>query len=755
MHPAFALPNLRAQAAAPCIPWEFRPEPPVSKTLRADKKARTEWILNALTRHQCYATVEGINGAGRIAKAKGDSEGNPPYRIHGLVADYDGRVWEDSDVVKAAAAAAVSPAWFERTLSGYTRLVWLFESPVQVDSWDTAVDFLKLALDRVGAPKILPGLDKGSYDPGRYYTNSGEWLSLSESVVSRGMATGWLVEVVSKASRGEQADVSVPLDKVIPALARKYPAFSQWEGEFVEGAQGPSFWVDGSTSPKSALVKPGGIFTFSDHSTKSFWTWSDLLGSTFVEGFRAEKIGQIVDNIWFEPRSARYYFPTGREGEWVPLSRENIVLQLREARGASSKLDKTGSSELLRALAYIQTRQIIAGVGPFVYYPPGPVEVNHVRVLNTCTVKVVQPSGVPEVWGPEGRFPFISSILDALFLPEPLSHVLSWYKVAYEAGYNRRPRPGHVIVLGGAVESGKSFVSNRIFADGLGGGIDATKYLMGEDTFSEPYLAKPGWLMDDASPPGTDAAHRLFTHLLKRVVANDIHVANAKYVGQQSVYWSGRVIQTINDDDESREALPAPNASNSDKICYYRLQPTPANLFSRDREENNRRAAAELPAFVQWILDYQIPEKWLTGKSVRMGIIAYHDPEMKRAAEENGEASYLTELIVRWRGQYFSNNPDAPQWEGTTTDLMRELQAYESLGSNLVHRLTPRKVGCHLRHVSSTQPDIMHRGREDANGFRLWRTERPGRAPRKNDQHEKKTVKRVARFEAVVPNEHP
>lgn len=726
MSPAFALQNLRAQTATPCVPWEFTPSAPIHELLRTDKKQRVGWITNPMTQHQCYALVEGVNPGGRVSKSKGEDEGNPPHKIHGLAADYDGRQWELSDIQKAAEAAPCRPSWYERTLSGYVRLVWLFEAPVLVDSWDTGVEFLKLALGKVGASSLLPGLDKGSFDPGRYYTNSGEWYELPGGApVSRNTTTGWLVELVRKLAKGPVSDITIPLEVVAPALAKRYPRFSEWPMDFVEGAQGPTFWVDGSTSPTSAIVKPGGIYTFSDHATKAFYSWSDLLGAAFTDAFRAERVGQLVADIYFEPTSGKYYFPTGVPGEWVLLSKENLILQLREARGASMKPDKEGSSEITRALAYIQIRGIVAGAGPFVYRPPGLIEENGTRILNTCTVKVVPPSGVPEVWGPDGRFPFISALLSSMFDEEALSHVLGWIKVAYESGYYQRPSPGQAIVLAGAIESGKSFIANRIIAELLGGGIDATRYIMGEDSFSAPYLARPCWLLDDMTPPNSETSHRLFTHFLKRVVANDVHVFNAKFLGQQRVYWCGRAIQTVNDDDESREALPSPNSSNADKLCYYRLRPAPQGIFSRDREENNARARAELPAFAQWLLDYKIPEKWLKG-SVRMGIAPFHDPELRRAAEENGEASYLTEILVRWRGQYFDNAPELAEWVGTTTDLMRELMAYEIQGSTLISKLTPRRVAQQLRHLSASKSTVIRRGDEDnAYGFRTWVVPRP------------------------------
>lgn len=724
--PAFALANLRAQTATPCVPWEFVPATPIDDLLRTDKKLRLGWITNPMTRHQCYALVEGVNGGGRIVKPKGDSEGNPPVKIYGLVADYDGRAWEPDDIAKAAEAAAVRPTWYERTLSGYVRLLWMFESPVLVDGWDTAAEFLRMGLTRVGAATLLPGLDKGSFDPGRYYTNSGEWYDCRGTPIAKNTATGWLVELVRALSRGPQADVAIPLDVVAPALAKRYSSFSEWPGDFVEGAQGPSFWVEGSASPASAIVKPGGLFTFSDHATKAFFSWEDLLGKTFADAFRAERIGQLVEGIYFEASTGKYYYPTGVAGEWVSLAKENVILQLRESRGASGKTDKEGSSEITRALAFIQLRCIVAGAGPFLFRPPGLIEENGARVLNTSTVKVVQPSGVPEVWGPDGRFPFISAILDGLFAPEPLAHFLGWLKVAYESGFRMKPTPGQAIVLAGAVESGKSFLANRIVAEIMGGGIDASRYLMGEDTFSGPYLSRPVWLLDDMTPPNSDNAHRLFTHFLKRVVANDVHVYNAKYLGQQRVYWCGRALQTVNDDDESREALPSPNSSNADKLCYYRLRPAPAGLFSRNREENNARAKSELAAFAQWLLNYQIPEKWLKG-NVRMGIAPYHDPELRKAAEENSESSYMTELLVRWRAQYFENAPGSTQWIGTTTDLMRELQTYEVQGSTLVSKLTPRRVAQQLRHLSSVHSTIIHRGSEDEHGFRTWVVTKPSR----------------------------
>ncbi len=663
--PARALKNLTSIAATPCIPWEFT-SGVISERIRADKDARHRWMTNPQTEHQAYALIEGLNPNGRIQKPSGTSEGNPAHTMHGFVADYDVPVSDDA-LQEGVIRAPYLPNYYEKSLSGNVRLVWLFESPIIFPSHDFAVSFLKFMLDEFGFEKIAPGLDKPAFiEPGRYYTNSCEWYNVGNANIPGAAVLGWLRRVSASFNWvDKEFGDAMPLDTVAATLRERYPKFADWEGEFTLGASGPSFWLDGSVSPKSAIVRESGIQTFAAHASKAFYSWADLLGSNFTTTEKTKQLGRAVEGIHYDGKS--YWWETTMG--WFGYTRGDADDHLKVARGVSGKPDKTGVSDVARALDYIRDHQRVKGAFPFVYRPAGIIRVNDCPILNISTVRTLSPAADPGIWGPEGNFPWISKLIDHLFTFEGSQELqqeffLSWTARSYDGAYHQKPDKGHHIFIAGPGNVGKTLINDGILRALFGGTADAEKFLSGEENFGSEVFHVGFWAVDDASTAVDKRTKQHFAEILKKTAANSTFRYHAKFQIPGQVDWPGRVSVTCNVDGSSVQILPSLENTIKDKLMMFRVNPIPLEFLPR--HEMEKIMARELPYFARYLLDYAIPE--VCKANSRFGLKEFHDKTLVRIAEQSGYLSGFQQVLHAWRKLYFECHSE-PYFEGTSLAL--------------------------------------------------------------------------------------
>ena len=141
---------------------------------------------------------------------------------------------------------------------------------------------------------LLPGLDRKAFEePSRLYCNGCDWKPTGFGPVPAEKSQAFFVECGKRFRFKGGDDELVPLDLVEKAVKEKYPNFN-WPGDFTLDSQGPTFWIPESVSPLSAIVKPGGMFTFAMHASKPFYCWTDLLGKEFSAKFQQDSIAQAT-----------------------------------------------------------------------------------------------------------------------------------------------------------------------------------------------------------------------------------------------------------------------------------------------------------------------------------------------------------------------------------------------------------------------------------------------------------------------------
>jgi hypothetical protein len=696
--------NLASKQVFSGCPWELT-DLIIPNEVRANKKIRDVWINTPTTKHCVYSGWEGLSGDTRL-KVPGlgsdgtQDEGNPPHRLYALVADFDSPMTQDEVALGFERLAPMLPTFYGRSLSGKAHLVWLFERALPITTFELAIKFLELAAEKLRLQGALPGLDFPAFiNPARYYTSGGEWYQVSEAPLSYGTTLGWLVQASSKINYREQA-YAIPLTVVREQLLNNKAFVEQWSDlEFAVGAQGPSWWVEGSESPKSAIVKETGMMTFSSHATKNFYTWGDLLGYSFVDQYKANNVGNAVDGIFYDGQ--RFWREITR-GDWKSFTKDDILHFLKVGRGLKERAGKGEQhSELDLAYEFLIDHHNIEGAAPFVFRPNGKIEVNNKPFLNVHTGRVISPCDHKAQWGHPDHFPTISKFFGppSTVSNDPAAHrffkggtipldtFISWLSYFYKGGYDLRLQSGHNLFLCGPVNIGKTFLNRSIIGALMNGFREAKEYLMGEDVFGAELFSVAHWVVDDGTMSSSLTAHRRWGEMVKRMAANSTFRYHEKFRTPQQVEWTGRVACTLNDDEESQRLLPDLERSILDKIMLFRITDTPTIDFP-DRATTLEMLSRELPYFARFLLDWQTPEHCVLRRPNGVidyrfgGVKPWHDPQLMLHANQSSRTAGFFEIIEDWKEEYFrvlneSRKPNEKiwTWRGSAFQLRKQLCA--------------------------------------------------------------------------------
>ena len=714
---AFALPNLLSLSTSPCSPWEFTSNSiPNEVRGKEGKKQRDAWINSLETSHQVYSLIEGLNGSMRVAQSKGPAEGNPPYRIHGLAGDYDAPIPTEELEAGLSRLEGKTPKYFERTLSGQCRFLWEFEAPIAVPSWEFAVEFLKLARKAIKAELLTVNLDVPAWDsPSRYYTNSGEWMQCSDYVVPSSLIQGWLFEVCKKHQwKKEENAIEIPLPVVWEELKKLHPQHG-WENSFELESQGPSFFIQGSSSPKSAIVKSTGIYTFSANAAKPFWSWSDLLGASFCAEYKNKSMGKAVEGVYHD--GMKYWVKDGLNC-WRPYTKEDVASYLNIIRGLSLERYKGAPSEVDEALMFIRHWQPIDGAAPFVFQAYGIYSDSGPRFLNTHTRRVLTPADGSASWGPQGPFPWLAAYFDYLFDPiGQKDFFLAWLKRFYTSAHDLKLDRGQNVFVIGPAGTGKTLLSQNILTKLLNGSAEAQKYLLGETSFNSQLFETALWTVDDNSSSVSATSHSLFSSAIKKMTSNQTFEYHAKFRVPMTVSWLGRVFVTANDDEESLRIIPDLEISALEKTMLFRTTKVPFAFPPSDELESIIRK--ELPFFARWLLDWEYPEE--TKGANRYGIKAYHEPSLLQKAEHSSRSNAFSEILDDWSTDWFRDHPTMQAWEGTAFSLLKEFNIEDDRRASLKN-LTTDTVSRQLSALKSKGHSIESSTR---GGARVWKINRP------------------------------
>lgn len=670
----------------------------------------SEWIKKPSTEWQFFSTYEGVNPSARV-----NASANPPWLMHGLVIDYDMPVEEDLKTTgeffehQCQRKGVPAPTYVCKTFSSNVRTVYLFEKPLLVHAI-IHTHFLQQLTKDLQCRRIYQGLDENALkDTGLFYCSPLKWHKLDAAPIQTSFLMHCLVEASSKSNWKMKGAPAVPMRVIAEELQGRFP--NRWQGPFDIGARGVRFWDDSADNHTAAIVRETGMQCFT--GPKSFVTWAEIFGGSFVKDYENGRVGGAVEDVYFD--GMVYWMKIGNE--WFDFSRQDAQLQLRQ-RGLTLEQNTPGEmNEIEKALALVQTSMRVDAAVPIPHFPTGIQLVQGKRFLNIADTNLVLPASACKRWG--DGFKVLAGYLDRFFDPiegnvRQLDHYLSWLKRFYMTCREKRPRPGQVVFIAGEIQSGKTFMSNVVLAKLMGGSSDCSSYLLGETRFTGHLFSVPIWTIDDTRP-GQDKAHANYSALVKKMAANQLFLYDDKFRRARMIPWLGRVVITCNLDNESLRILPDIEQSLLDKISLFKAAPATEGY---DFGVLENALAVELPVFAKWLEDWEPPHETL--EVSRFGVTSYHHPELLQAAKEVTSSHSFYEVFHMFMSDHF-NTCKEDVWIGNASTMLKELSGDDGMRAFVSH-YTPRAIGRFIAQLEG-QGVPLTQIRQD--GLRMWCLTKP------------------------------
>jgi hypothetical protein len=377
--------------------------------------------------------------------------------------------------------------------------------------------------------------------------------------------------------------------------------------------------------------------------------------------------------LYYHPKSKHYYRVDARNS-WVEVTTTSASQWLVTQGYNQVAPDKFSLSEVERALLAAQSEHNVGYVGPLAGYNAGAYEMNGYYVLVTDSPRFVEPVA--------GDWSMLRGILERM-LEDPdhdqLTHYYGWLKRGLESYRQRKWMPGQALVLAGPRNCGKSLLIG--LQTELFGGRAESPYqaFTGATSFNGDLFRAEHLVIDDECEARDMAGRRAIGSHLKQLAVNPTHRCHAKYQQAVTLNPRWRVTIAVNDEPERLQVLPPLDEDIVDKVMLFCVKPGPMPMPTETAEEQEafRQALSrELPAFVHFLLNYEIPED---KRAPRFGIATFQHPRLLDLLNERKPEQQLlelVELVMGWRnGEY------GELWRGTATELTALLHNHPNYGT--------------------------------------------------------------------------
>lgn len=397
-----------------------------------------------------------------------------------------------------------------------------------------------------------------------------------------------------------------------------------------------------------------------------------------------------LPELYYQP-SSRLYWRRDAHGRWFENDKDSakkFVIQ----QGRSGKTVESGLSPADECLLRIQEEQNVAYAGPLAGRLAGSYTMGGRLVLVTDSPAFIAPRA--------GDWPVLHAVLEGLLnTPEAdqRPYLYGWLKIALESLRRQRWCAGQALALAGPVRGGKSLL--QLIITRLLGGRSAHPYqYMTEQTTFNADLFRAEHLVVDDQAEGTDIRTRkTFSGAIKPLVATKEHRCHPKHGMPIVLEPIWRMSITLNDDPERLLVLPPLDADFADKLMLLKTQSRPMPMPTDTPEGQEafwNTLVAELPAFVAFLEQWQIPEGL---RCPRFGIRTYHHPELVLQLQRTTPESRLMELIDLVADRTYLGLP----WEGTASELTATLTnagTYSMLARDLLKN--PQACGSYLSRLA-------------------------------------------------------
>lgn len=256
-----------------------------------------------------------------------------------------------------------------------------------------------------------------------------------------------------------------------------------------------------------------------------------------------------------------------------------------------------------------------------------------------------------------GNFPSIEGILAQAF-PDDVQRMIftGWLAGAYQSVVAGAHHPAPMLCLAGGPNRGKSLLAH--ITKEITGGRSANPHnsWFGGLPWNDDLCAAELLLLDDCQGSTDKRARLNFSAAFKEAVyAGDIQMRK-RHASSLAVRPVWRVMICCNDSPEDLLILPPISDGMDDKLILLRVEKItpPVDTSSPDgRDRLQRIIAAELPAFVDHLIHFQLPDHLTDSRS---GILAWRHPDLVQSIESMKPESRLDELLQSAFDSYLWND---------------------------------------------------------------------------------------------------
>ena len=662
-------------------PWFSAPE--IHPGFATDREAYKRWIHSPDAVVPLFSLIEGENRSLRASAA------NRPFKIHGIVADYDTELTDKEVEAGLARVPASYPlfAW-NRTRRGGMRCVWRFEKPVFYYGPDSYKRLMGRVKKELKLGSLFPDLDeKALLDANQTYVAGNKWAVNTEACIKNQTLWLWLFDILTRTDDFSGEDVEVPLDRVAAEAEKRFPG--RWKGDLVEGARGIRFWDPIADNETAAIIRKTGVSCFT--GPRGFMRWQDIFGKGFVQEYLEDKRGKAMADLWCDTSDT--FYRRLPDETWVSMNTEQLRRHLKVQYGLSDKAGDESASEVDQVIHKIETAKRVDRAVPLPHWQGDIIEIDGRKHLNTSTCKLFMPALDPQAWGE--NFPWIADYVTGLMADElNLGTLLYSAAVHLKSAHAGRPCRGHAMFVVGPTGTGKTLWSRRILGRMFGGSVSVTKQFTDptRNRFNDACFARAIWTIDDAVTRDDPTAHLNYSNEVKALVANpDFHYAQ-KWGYEGDCPFTGRLWVTMNMDALSLTMLPDTGISMLEKVCFLRTSDRQVKV-SANETERYELIDRELPYFIRWLLD--MPRPGHLDRDDRFGFKAWHDPMLLEDTRGYSPLASTLGALDAWRRDHEPLDPKKREWVGNTAKLLTLLRAHPEAAIS-VERVSVVALGRHL-----------------------------------------------------------
>lgn len=427
-----------------------------------------------------------------------------------------------------------------------------------------------------------------------------------------------------------------------------------------------------------------------------------------VEGVTSEGLICVSDAtkiaavpLYYYEEKSSWFAPDNRGGFFKTTSA--AAQSFLAASGFSKAFkDSQGNSPAESALFWKMQNSSVAYAGELAGYPAGCHEINGRRILVTHAPKMIIPQ--------PGEFPTIACLIETMLAYDDhpqAQFFFAWLASAFIALRERFQNPtgalfrfAPALYLAGPRECGKSALIKLVIQPLFGGRMaDPTNFLR-DEKFNKDLFTAPLLIIDDKGASSNLAERRQRGEAIKSLIWTEEQRMEGKGADALILTPFRRLVIASNDDEAGLQICPALSPSLLDKLLILRARRADGLPATHaEQEQWAKRIRAELPAFANWLLQYELPATHCK-ISDRTRLPIFQHPGIVSALYDLQPEMRLLELI-----DLFGLIVSRPHWEGFATDFEQSMRAHDE--KHLLDRLfvSGTTAGKMLTELSRMCPD--------------------------------------------------